>query len=137
MIEPIYVYRNDLQSYSLLLQISTFTAYVMKTCEEKRNNMQLLLPQQNAHFLPIESGPYIEAFKARKIEVLYLYEPIDEFVMNHARAFEEKNFDKKPFLVLLFIFSKQFFSEPFRADLRIYFNFVAKVGEERQLVAAD
>lgn len=40
----------------------------------------------------IESGPYIEAFKARNIEVLYLYEPIDEFVMNHARAFEEKNF---------------------------------------------
>lgn len=40
----------------------------------------------------IESGPYLEAFKARNIEVLYLYEPIDEFVMNHARAFEEKNF---------------------------------------------
>ncbi|HBM85185.1 MAG TPA: molecular chaperone HtpG [Opitutae bacterium] len=40
----------------------------------------------------IEAGPYFEAFKARNIEVLYLYEPIDEFVMNHARAFEEKNF---------------------------------------------
>ncbi|MFP4166543.1 MAG: molecular chaperone HtpG [Opitutales bacterium] len=40
----------------------------------------------------IESGPYLEAFRARKIEVLYLYEPIDEFVMNHARSFEEKNF---------------------------------------------
>ena len=40
----------------------------------------------------IESGPYLEAFKSRKIEVLYLYEPIDEFVMSHARAFEEKNF---------------------------------------------
>ena len=24
--------------------------------------------------------------------MLYLYEPIDEFVMNHARTFEEKNF---------------------------------------------
>ena len=40
----------------------------------------------------IETGPYFEAFKARNIEVLYLYEPIDEFVMNHARAFDEKNF---------------------------------------------
>jgi molecular chaperone HtpG len=40
----------------------------------------------------IESGPYMEAFKARNIEVLYMYEPVDEFVMNHARAFEEKNF---------------------------------------------
>ena len=40
----------------------------------------------------IETGPYMEAFKARNIEVLYLFEPIDEFVMNHARQFEEKNF---------------------------------------------
>jgi TNF receptor-associated protein 1 len=40
----------------------------------------------------IESGPYLEAFKSRNIEVLYLYEPIDEFVMNHARTFDEKNF---------------------------------------------
>lgn len=40
----------------------------------------------------IESGPYMEAFKARNIEVIYTFEPIDEFVMNHARAFEEKNF---------------------------------------------
>lgn len=40
----------------------------------------------------IESGPYMEAFKARNIEVLYMYEPVDEFVTNHARAFEEKNF---------------------------------------------
>ena len=40
----------------------------------------------------IESGPYLEAFKARNIEVLYMYEPVDEFVMNHARNFEEKNF---------------------------------------------
>ena len=40
----------------------------------------------------IESGPYMEAFKARNIEVIYTLEPIDEFVMNHARAFEEKNF---------------------------------------------
>ncbi len=40
----------------------------------------------------IESGPYMEAFKARNIEVLYMYEPVDEFVTNHARAFDEKNF---------------------------------------------
>ena len=40
----------------------------------------------------IETGPYYEAFKARNIEVLFLLEPIDEFVMNHARSFEEKNF---------------------------------------------
>ncbi|NCG08795.1 MAG: molecular chaperone HtpG, partial [Verrucomicrobia bacterium] len=40
----------------------------------------------------IENGPYLEAFKARNIEVLYMLEPVDEFVTNHARSFEEKNF---------------------------------------------
>lgn len=40
----------------------------------------------------IEASPYLEAFKARKIEVLYMFEAVDEFVMNHARAFEEKSF---------------------------------------------
>ncbi|MFO7724679.1 MAG: molecular chaperone HtpG [Oceanipulchritudo sp.] len=38
----------------------------------------------------IENGPYLEAFTARNLEVLFLYEPIDEFVMNHLNAFEEK-----------------------------------------------
>lgn len=39
----------------------------------------------------IENGPYIEAFKARNLEVLYLFLPIDEFVMSHIREFEEKS----------------------------------------------
>ncbi len=40
----------------------------------------------------IEGGPYLEAFRARKIEVLYLYEPIDEFVVNHAGEYGGKRF---------------------------------------------
>jgi molecular chaperone HtpG len=39
----------------------------------------------------VESGPYLEAFKARGYEVLYLYEPIDEFVMSHLGKFADKN----------------------------------------------
>ena len=38
----------------------------------------------------IEAGPYLEAFKAREIEVLFCYEPIDDFVMNHLGSFSEK-----------------------------------------------
>lgn len=38
----------------------------------------------------IEQGPYLEGFKARNIEVLYLYEPADEFVMSHLMKFQEK-----------------------------------------------
>lgn len=38
----------------------------------------------------IESGPYLEAFKARGYEVLFLYEPVDEFVMSHLGKFADK-----------------------------------------------
>ncbi len=38
----------------------------------------------------IEAGPYLEAFTSRNLEVLFLYEPIDEFVMNHLHEFDGK-----------------------------------------------
>lgn len=38
----------------------------------------------------IEAGPHLEAFRARWLEVLYLYEPVDEFVMTSLGKFEGK-----------------------------------------------
>jgi len=38
----------------------------------------------------IESGPYLEGFRARNLEVLFCYEPVDEYVMNNVREFEGK-----------------------------------------------
>jgi len=38
----------------------------------------------------IEQGPYVELFKKREIEILYTLEPIDDFVLNHLGAYEEK-----------------------------------------------
>lgn len=38
----------------------------------------------------IEAGPYLEAFRAKSLEVLFLYEPIDEFVMNHLHEYAGK-----------------------------------------------
>ncbi|OIO59778.1 MAG: molecular chaperone HtpG [Verrucomicrobia bacterium CG1_02_43_26] len=38
----------------------------------------------------IEAGPYMEAFKSRGLEVLYLFETVDDFVMSHIQAFEGK-----------------------------------------------
>ncbi|OGQ95365.1 MAG: molecular chaperone HtpG [Deltaproteobacteria bacterium RIFOXYD12_FULL_57_12] len=38
----------------------------------------------------IESGPYVEAFLKREIEILYLFEPIDDFVMSHVAEFDAK-----------------------------------------------
>jgi molecular chaperone HtpG len=38
----------------------------------------------------IEAGPYIEAFRKRKLEIIYTLEPIDDFVMSHLGEFEGK-----------------------------------------------
>jgi len=38
----------------------------------------------------IESGPYLEAFKKREIEILYTTEPIDDFVFSHLGEFDGK-----------------------------------------------
>lgn len=40
----------------------------------------------------IEAGPYVEAFKARGIEVVYTYEQIDDFVLSHLGEFDGKRF---------------------------------------------
>lgn len=37
-----------------------------------------------------ESSPYFEVFRARNFEVLFLYEPVDEFVMENLMDFEGK-----------------------------------------------
>jgi len=38
----------------------------------------------------IEAGPYVESFKAKGFEVLYLYEAIDEYVVSSLREFDGK-----------------------------------------------
>lgn len=38
----------------------------------------------------IEAGPYLEAFRERDIEVFYLLEPVDDFVMTSLNEFEGK-----------------------------------------------
>ncbi len=40
----------------------------------------------------IEAGPYMEAFRASETEVLYLYDPADEFVLNGLQQFDDKAF---------------------------------------------
>jgi molecular chaperone HtpG len=38
----------------------------------------------------IEKNPNLEAFRSRNLEVLYLIDPVDEFVLNHVHKFEDK-----------------------------------------------
>src|SRR5471032_2636693 len=60
--------------------------YVSRMTGDHREIYYLVGPNRAA----IESGPYLEAFKARNLEVLFCYEPVDEYVMNNVREFDGK-----------------------------------------------
>ncbi|MBW8781075.1 MAG: molecular chaperone HtpG [Verrucomicrobia bacterium] len=60
--------------------------YVSRVGTEQKEIYYLLGPSRAA----IESGPYLEGFKARNLEVLFCYEPVDEYVMNNVREFDGK-----------------------------------------------
>jgi HSP90 family molecular chaperone len=38
----------------------------------------------------IEAGPYVETFRRRELEIIYTFEPIDDFVFSHLGEFENK-----------------------------------------------
>lgn len=40
--------------------------------------------------LAVESGPYVEMFRKKGIEILYTLEPIDDFVLNHLGQYRDK-----------------------------------------------
>lgn len=67
---------------------TTLADYVSRMGSEQKEIYYLI----GANRQSIESGPYIEGFKARNLEVLFCYEPVDEYVMNNAREFEGKKF---------------------------------------------
>jgi TNF receptor-associated protein 1 len=67
-------------------QTTSLAAYVERMPEGQKELYYLYAPSRRA----IESGPYLESFRQHNREVLFLYEPIDEFVMNHLHEFEGK-----------------------------------------------
>ena len=60
--------------------------YVTRMGTEQKEIYYLVGPNRAA----IESGPYLEGFKARNLEVLFCYESVDEYVMNNVREFDGK-----------------------------------------------
>ena len=60
--------------------------YVTRMGAEQKEIYFLIGPSRAA----IESGPYLEGFKARNLEVLFCYEAVDEYVMNNVREFDGK-----------------------------------------------
>ena len=60
--------------------------YVSRMGSEQKEIYYLVGPNRAA----LESGPYLEGFKARNLEVVFCYEPVDEYVMGNVREFDSK-----------------------------------------------
>jgi len=60
--------------------------YVSRLQGDQKEIYFLIGPNREA----LESGPYLEGLKARNLEVLFCYEPVDEYVMNNVREFDGK-----------------------------------------------
>ncbi|KAI8581387.1 hypothetical protein K450DRAFT_232822 [Umbelopsis ramanniana AG] len=58
--------------------------YADRKKEDQKRIYYLLTPKRKF----AEESPYFEAFKKNGIEVLYLYDTVDEFVVNHLREFQ-------------------------------------------------
>ena len=62
--------------------------YVSRADEAQEKIYYQIAPNREA----IENGPYLEAFKARGIEVLFMFDPIDEYVAGNSLELEGKQF---------------------------------------------
>lgn len=67
-------------------QKTSLAEYVKRMPSDQKEIFYLMGPHREA----IESSPYYEAFKARQLEVLFFYDPWDEFVMEHLHQFDSK-----------------------------------------------
>jgi len=67
-------------------KLTSLTDYVSRM-KDGQKEVYYLMGQNRA---AIESGPYLEGFKARGIEVLFCFEAVDEYVMSNLREFDGK-----------------------------------------------
>jgi len=74
-------------SYTEKGKFTSFEDYASRMKDDQKEIYYLYAPSRE----DIEGGPYYELFKAKNIELLYLYEPIDEFVMTAIRKFDDKD----------------------------------------------
>jgi molecular chaperone HtpG len=88
-----YAYRDDIakllrfeSSKSEAGKAISLAEYVDRMPEGQNEIYYINGPSRKA----AESGPYVEAFKKRDIEIIYTLEPIDDFVMNHLGEYDGK-----------------------------------------------
>ena len=65
---------------------TSLTDYIGRMGADQKEIYYLVGPNRAA----LESGPYLEGFKARNLEVIFCYEAVDEYVMSNVREFESK-----------------------------------------------
>ena len=67
-------------------KLTSLEGYVSRMGDDQKEIYYLYSPSRET----LEAGPHMEAFKAKGYEVLYLYEPVDEFVMTGLGKFQDK-----------------------------------------------
>ena len=67
-------------------EMISLDAYVNRMVEGQDSIYYINAPSREA----AESGPYVEMFRKKGIEILYTLEPIDDFVLNHLGSYREK-----------------------------------------------
>jgi molecular chaperone HtpG len=88
-----YAYRDEIakllrfeSSKSEPGKLISMAEYVERMAEGQKEIYYINGPSRAA----VESGPYVEAFRKKDIEIIYTLEPIDDFVMNHLGEFDGK-----------------------------------------------
>lgn len=66
--------------------LTGFDEYLSRAKDGQKDIYYLIAPSRAA----VEAGPYLEAFKARGLEVIYFFEPIDEYVVSSLTEVAEK-----------------------------------------------
>ncbi len=67
-------------------ELVSFEKYLNNLKDDQKSIYYITGPTQDE----IEKGPYIETFKKHNIEVLYLFDPIDDFIMTSLGEYEGK-----------------------------------------------
>ncbi len=95
---PAEDHQNKDRIIKLLRFASTQTSDTKQTVSVEDYIGRMIEDQKDIYYLVSEShtnalgSPYLEAFKARGIEVLILSDRIDEWLMGHLQSFEERQF---------------------------------------------
>jgi len=67
-------------------EVTSLADYVGRMLEDQKEIYFILAPNRDA----AEASPYYEVLREKKFEALFLYDPRDEFVMDHLREFDGK-----------------------------------------------